>query len=190
MFWTDPISIRYLKNAALKLVKKWTVVIAAFGSHRLMQEPRRNLSNDSELLDIVNNCNQELRLKNWQQIRIRPWQRIKYSFRSKAKVYHTLRNLLEGEGTEKIPSSPNLSRPSWWSGSRQMAVCITCFLQETKSCATLKCMHLIKELNARNLILQTPVMLSDDYMWSKNVWIYQIQSAPTLILMNSSHENY
>ena len=66
-----------------------------------------------------------------------------------------------------------------------MAVCITCFLQETKSCATLKCMHLIKELNARNLILQTPVMLSDDYMWSKNVWIYQIQSTPTLILMNS-----
>ena len=107
-----------------------------------------------------------------------------------AKVYYLCRNLIEGGGTEKIPSSPNLPRSSCRSGSRQMAVCITCFLQETKSCATLKCMHLIKELNARNLILQTPVMLSDDYMWSKNVWIYQIQSTPTLILMNSSPENY
>ena len=190
MFWTDPISIRYLENAALKLVKKWTVVIVAFGNHRLMQEPRRNLSDDSELLDIVNNCRQELRLKNWQHIRIRPWQGIKYSFRSKAKVYYTPRNLIEGGGTEKIPSSPNLSRSSCRSESRQTAVCITCFLQETKSCATLKCMHLIKELNARNLILQTLVMLSDDYMWSKNVWIYQIQTTSTLILMNYTPKNY
>ena len=101
MFWTDPISIRYLENAALKLVKKWTVVIVVFGSHRLMQEPGRNLSDDSELLDIVNNCHQELRPKNWQHIRIRLWQGIKYSFRSKAKVYHTLRNLIEGEGQRK-----------------------------------------------------------------------------------------
>ena len=108
MFWTDPISIRYLENAALKLVKKWTVVIVTFGSHRLTQEPRWNLRGDSEFLDIVNNCRQELRLKNWQHIRIRPWQGIKYSFRSKAKVYHTLRNLIEGGGTDKkIPSSSN-----------------------------------------------------------------------------------
>ena len=184
------ITIRYLENATLKLVKKWTVVIVAFGSHRLTQEPRWNLRGDSEFLDIVNNCRQELRLKNWQHIRIRPWQGIKYSFRSKAKVYYTPRNLIEGGGTEKIPASLKLSRSSCRSGSRQMAVCITCFLQETKSCATLKCMHLIKELNARNLILQTLLMLSDDYMWSKNVWIYQIQSTPTLILMNSTPENY
>ena len=95
------ITIRYLENATLKLVKKWTVVIVAFGSHRLTQEPRWNLRGDSEFLDIVNNCRQELRLKNWQHIRIRPWQGIKYSFRSKAKVYHTLRNLIEGEGQRK-----------------------------------------------------------------------------------------
>ena len=144
MFWTDPISIRHLENVALKLVKKWIMVIVAFGSHRLMQEPRRNLSGDSELLDIVNNCRQELRLNNWQHIRIRPWQGIKYSLRSKAKVYYTPRNLIEGGGTEKIPSSLKLSRSSCRSGSRQMAVCITRFLQETKGCETLKCMHLIK----------------------------------------------
>ena len=112
------ITIRYLENAALKLVKKWTVVIVAFGNHRLMQEPRRNLSDDSELLDIVNNCRQELRLKNWQHIRIRPWQGIKYSFRFKAKVYYNPRNLIEGGGTEKILSSPNLWRSSCRSGSR------------------------------------------------------------------------
>ena len=102
-------------------------------------------------MDIVNNCHQELRLKNWQHIRILPWQGIKYSFRSKAKVYHTLRNLVEGGGIEKLPSSPNWSRSSWRSGSRQIAVCITCFLQEPESCTILKCVHLIKELNARNL---------------------------------------
>ena len=50
MFWADPISIQYLENAALKLVKKWTVVIVVFGSHRLMQEPWPNLSDDNLII--------------------------------------------------------------------------------------------------------------------------------------------
>ena len=102
MFWIDPISIRYLKNAALKLVKNWTVVKVIFGSHRLMQELWGYLWGDKLLLDIVNSCHQELCLKYWHDFRIRLWQGIKYSFRFKAKVYHTLLNLVEGGGTEKL----------------------------------------------------------------------------------------
>ena len=63
MFWTDSMSIRYLENTALKLVKKCTVLIVIFGSHRLKQELWRDLCDDSQLLDIVNNCHQEPPLK-------------------------------------------------------------------------------------------------------------------------------
>ena len=66
-----------------------TVLIIIFSIHMQFQKLCKDLSD---------NCNKMLPLKYWQGFSIHRWQRMKYSFKSKAEIYHALHNLPEEGG--------------------------------------------------------------------------------------------